>query len=1159
MPVPSIICRGKNLHLATMKQFLAALPRKAMPKADFFEYAEKRMVGFRQTHSQIARQMALYYCDSKGICYPRFHSDLSLEDIFSYSRYWAEHYFVPNPYTPSFPQSCSPTNIYAYVIENCKAHKGDLKAILYSIFNQELNEVDKARSYLLQFTDIIEDSSGNLLCDGLNVDKKKININPQDEVEYFHYFDAWAPVYDFSEKFLQWCVNVGGKSEKTATNYLAYLACLNKEPSDPINNHSTWPGIYPYLFNGHKSQREVCQVGTLAEFQELFGPFCKIFDASGCPSGASEEAYNACVKWVNDVSEWACLSSAFKAYRSFLVWRNTKDESESQSKDAADDILDVAIEVFKRERGRWSGEDGLGYQNVNVGVRTFFGDRSNWNIAKLVEQDAFRDFCIKHTWMLTSGRGWAQLSKAPEKFKDIALWIDRNIVKSEDPLSDSVVKDNNFSGFTNNAVSELLMKFHPDKYCLFNSSSLRALKHLKLNNGITKERIKDKAAYAKIMDVCENIRKRLVAAQIYATIEGREEADFITVNEFIRFVDEKWDLIEEEYETVNPLPGYVDLLTVALKEFNKVREESDEHTKSSDFARKWFADYTPQKLIDDFAVFRKNFLWSRRVQNNVGPDYEHVQQLADLIGELKKDPRQISYYLSDEFGEKLASCPGIGHKTVLDMLMKLYPVDYCAYNGEMHMALVALRLLPRNTPFRFDANSYRRAMGLYEEIRQRMIELGIHMTNNGNTDKPDMLTVNAFLWFVKENIDSIKEEVMSKKMKEVKADVIKEKGKNLDLKPGDNEDMLKLRLLASLRAKPFVILAGHSGTGKSRIVRKLAYMTCNVKELQNENEGPQNFCMVQVKPNWHDSADLLGYRSAINDNEYVGTKLIKFIFRAYAYPNTPFFLCLDEMNLAPVEQYFAEFLSAMESLKPTDEKDTEGAGEFTSDPVIDLNAEQDTNLYELGCEWTKAYDWFKSHGFTIPKNLFVVGTVNMDETTCQFSRKVLDRAMTIEMTEASFADYGKVEEPKYEDRLDEEIIKKLITRPLRIKTLDEDDAKGETALIQVQKSLEKTPFAVAFRFANEYMLYKRAIKAFDPEGKMKVDPLDHIVLMKVLPRISGEKGYVANIFTGHEDFKTSSAATSESLLGILKDPVQISNIKMNEILARKGSYLTFWP
>ena len=336
-------------------------------------------------------------------------------------------------------------------------------------------------------------------------------------------------------------------------------------------------------------------------------------------------------------------------------------------------------------------------------------------------------------------------------------------------------------------------------------------------------------------------------------------------------------------------------------------------------------------------------------------------------------------------------------------------------------------------------------------------------------------------------------------------------------------------------------------------------MTCNVKELQDDSKGPQNFRMVQVKPNWHGSTDLLGYRSAIRKDEYVGTKLVEFLFRAYAYPDTPFFVCLDEMNLAPVEQYFAEFLSAMESLRPADATKPDGA--FVSDPISDLSADKDAaNLSKLGCATKPAFKWLTEHGLTIPKNLFVVGTVNMDETTNQFSRKVLDRAMTIEMTDANLSDFGKVSEPSFADRIDNSIIEKLIRRPIRVEKLDEDDCREDAPLLAVQKCLEKTPFAIAFRFANEYTLYKRGMEAFDPGKTMKVDPLDHAVLMKVLPRIAGTKESVRTIFGGREDFAVATdAASGNSLLGILSDESLLSNQKMRAILARNESYLTFWP
>ena len=431
-------------------------------------------------------------------------------------------------------------------------------------------------------------------------------------------------------------------------------------------------------------------------------------------------------------------------------------------------------------------------------------------------------------------------------------------------------------------------------------------------------------------------------------------------------------------------------------------------------------------------------------------------------------------------------------------------------------------------------DAYNTYKGIQTAIRDRMRGMGI-MAENGNDS--DYLTVNEFTWFVSENKDLIKEEVMNKAMKTDKpTKYVSEK--ELVFNPDSKDDELLLRLLASLRAKPFAILAGHSGTGKSRYVKKLAYMTCNVEGLRNENQLPGNYLLLQVKPNWHDSTDLLGFRNAMAKGAYQKTQLIEFIFKAYHFSETPFFLCLDEMNLAPVEQYFAEFLCAMESKEPV--------------PLNDIS-ESDANLLELGCEWEDSLKYLKKNGFSIPKNLFIVGTVNMDETTNQFSRKVLDRAFTIEMTDVDFANYGKVAEPSYDDTIKEDLIAQLLNGEKAVKELDGDDTKEDSSLVKVQKALASTPFAIAYRFANEYTLLKRAIECFDADGKMKLDALDQAVLMKILPRIAGERDYIEKVYGEKEN---------EGLRGALEGK-QVSLSKISEILKRvkdtNSLHITFWP
>lgn len=122
--------------------------------------------------------------------------------------------------------------------------------------------------------------------------------------------------------------------------------------------------------------------------------------------------------------------------------------------------------------------------------------------------------------------------------------------------------------------------------------------------------------------------------------------------------------------------------------------------------------------------------------------------------------------------------------------------------------------------------------------------------------------------------------------------------------------------IAAIKSKPFLLLAGISGTGKSRIVRELARACWEEGTDEYKAQKPKNFQMVQVKPNWHDSSDLIGYVSRVSGKaEYVAGEFLKFIAKAWEDTETPYFLCLDEMNLAPVEQYFAEYLSVIESRK----------------------------------------------------------------------------------------------------------------------------------------------------------------------------------------------------------------------------------------------------
>lgn len=344
-----------------------------------------------------------------------------------------------------------------------------------------------------------------------------------------------------------------------------------------------------------------------------------------------------------------------------------------------------------------------------------------------------------------------------------------------------------------------------------------------------------------------------------------------------------------------------------------------------------------------------------------------------------------------------------------------------------------------------------------------------------------------------------------------------------------------LRYLTALRTKPFMLLAGISGTGKSRIVRKLAQATVT-EELQkaygyigddfvNDRwtlHSPANFELIQVKPNWHNSMDVIGYLSNIPSPHYVFTPFIEFIVKAWQHPKVPFFLCLDEMNLAPVEEYFAEFLSAIES------RSFEG-GDYMTDPIIkpfnsfgeDVAKMMVNTLFpkftaaDKNSFLGKVVDHLETKGLTLPKNLIVIGTVNMDETTFSFSRKVLDRAMSVEMNEVNYDSFLtdttdddlKAIAKAFEENDDADLNALLVDRHIEAREII--DELGEDAkftidyLKRINALLEGTPFKLGYRAANEALIYLQASKEFGQPNC--VAALDNFTLMKILSRIEGDE------------------------------------------------------
>ena len=421
--------------------------------------------------------------------------------------------------------------------------------------------------------------------------------------------------------------------------------------------------------------------------------------------------------------------------------------------------------------------------------------------------------------------------------------------------------------------------------------------------------------------------------------------------------------------------------------------------------------------------------------------------------------------------------------------------------------------------------------------------------------------------------------------------------------------------LTALRTKPFLLLAGISGTGKSRIVRELAFMSCPKYLQDKDGVTPGNYCMIEVKPNWHDSTELLGYYSNISKG-YQFKKFVKFLVKAKMHPEVPFFVCLDEMNLAPVEQYFAEILSILETRKhpKTDEgvdmdrikteviveskyfksytyKDEAGALHDRLDMTdkdwyetffnMTMMTDQERELIN-GYQYSRT---LQQEGLSLPDNVIIIGTVNMDETTHQFSRKVIDRAMTIEMNGGRLSNmFGgskrleylpEVEQQKWQGAFKQCYVSADEVLELHPEAANDIKEKLPARLDDINKALKGTPFEVSYRVLNELVIMVGVMLDYNTEGKdidaIINEAVDRILLMKILPRVEGDNEMFALSHAEQQKYGVKYANRLEWLLDLAPeisvtedadaDHQQTAKEKIQEMIDRLESreFTRYWP
>jgi hypothetical protein len=346
---------------------------------------------------------------------------------------------------------------------------------------------------------------------------------------------------------------------------------------------------------------------------------------------------------------------------------------------------------------------------------------------------------------------------------------------------------------------------------------------------------------------------------------------------------------------------------------------------------------------------------------------------------------------------------------------------------------------------------------------------------------------------------------------------------------------LQQLLTTALASKSFVILAGGTGTGKTRSARQIA----------SQIAGRDNVATVAVGADWVDNRPLLGFRNllAAGDAAYVAPEALKLILRADANlrsaksgakaPNSstsdkkqavePFFLILDEMNLSHVERYFADFLSSMESREPL----------RLHDCPQGLKAEGVDGTVPDKVSW--------------PSNLFVIGTVNIDETTYMFSPKVLDRAHVIEFKvdwdeiKAGLASPPATDLPRWTDAQTDDFIKVALDDKKTIEPGDQEPL--EKTLQELHECLKGSRFNFAHRTARECLNYLAAARGLSNAGlATTAEPsvlIDTAILQKALPKLNGSAGALSKALEKLEAFaKRNNLRSCEAKLAAMREQLK---------------------
>ena len=332
------------------------------------------------------------------------------------------------------------------------------------------------------------------------------------------------------------------------------------------------------------------------------------------------------------------------------------------------------------------------------------------------------------------------------------------------------------------------------------------------------------------------------------------------------------------------------------------------------------------------------------------------------------------------------------------------------------------------------------------------------------------------------------------------------------------------RYITSLLTKPFVILTGNSGTGKTRIAKQFS------QYLERIIDGTKNWLIVPVGADWTDNTKMLGFYNPLEE-KYVSTPTLDFILQAIKNPTVPYFLILDEMNLSHVERYFSDFLSAMES-------------------------DEEIPLYKVSGKKAKDGEEITiPEKIRLPKNLFVIGTVNIDETTYMFSPKVLDRSNVVEFKPEKEAVLnlmtGSVDVNNV-SRAGNGVAEgfAVLASEIRNGVCNVDaDVLNQVKLFldSIYDELQESGFEFAYRTVKEIRQYFAAAYELQKDEFNLTRTMDEQIVQKILPKIYGDRKQIGELLNTLE-------TKCKNGVGESSDEMTLSLKKIEQMKKRLDKY-----